>query len=125
MIGLSIAKLLKQDAVLLNLVPEANIFPYVANENTPLPILIYTIDNLDSIYSKDGWAQDEISFSVISLSEDYATLQTIVKEVRNALLMKSDTNTLRIETVGMAEGFNIGENVFMNKLSFQVKVNSY
>ena len=126
MIGLSIAKLLKaHQALVPGLVLSDSIFPYVANENTPLPIIIYTIDGMDSLYTKDGWVGDEISFSVISLSEDYASLQSIVKEVRNALLMEKDTYTRRFETVGMQEGFSITENVFMNKLSFQVKIDSY
>jgi len=126
MIGLTIAKLLKQNTALTPaLVAGDNIFPYIANENTPLPLLIYTIDSMDSNYSKDGWVNDEIRFSVISLSEDYASLQAIVKEVRNALLMRKDTNSQRIQITGMAEGYSITENVFMNKLNFDVKIDSY
>jgi hypothetical protein len=125
MIGLTIAKLLKQDSALLALVPTGNIFPYVANENTQLPLITYTVDSITSGYMKDGWTGDVVTFSVISYSENYASLQGIAKEVREALHMKTDSGTGRIETSGFQEGFNISENVFMNKLSFTVKINSY
>jgi hypothetical protein len=125
MIGLSIAKLLKADSTLMGLVPAANIFPYVANENTQLPLIVYQIDGINVDYTKDGWAGDDVEFSVISFSEDYASLQAIVLAVRKALEMNTDTNTDRITVTKFQEGFNISENVFMNKLSFKVGIDTY
>jgi len=125
MIGETIIKLLTDSAALLVLVPENNISAYVAQEDTPLPIIVYTIDTVDADYSKDGWVNDMVVFSVISVSDKYDTLQSIVKEVRDALEMQSDTGTLRIIMTGFQEGFNIAEDAFMNKLTFQVQINNY
>ena len=125
MIGLTIAKLLKESGNLLALVSTDNIFPYVANENTQLPLIIYTVDSINPEYTKDGWCGDLINFSVISFSEDYAGLQAISTEVRKALEMQYDTDTQRIYVTGMTEGFNISENIFLNKLTFKIEVNKY
>lgn len=125
MIGLIIAKLLKANTDLVPaLVATNNIFPYAANEDTPLPFIVYTIDSIESEYNKDGWAHDIVSFSVISFSDDYAKLQDIVSEVRTALDFIKDTNTGYIYLIGMVEDYVI-ENIFFNKLSFKVEVNKY
>jgi hypothetical protein len=129
MIGKVITSLLTANTSLLALVPAARIFPYVMNEHTPMPAIIYTIDSLNPTYTKDGWAVDEIPFSVVSFSKDYAILQDIVIQVRLALEWNEgsfdDVTIKRIYVTGMAEGFNLTESVFMNRLSFKVEMNSY
>jgi hypothetical protein len=126
MIGLTVAKLLKQDSVLMGLVPAGNIFPYVANENIPLPLIIYYVDDIIPTYTKDGWANDEGEFSVSSYSENYSNLQDISKEVRNALEMKSDSGTGRITMIGFQEGFSLTEMAFVTKLKFHIQnISSY
>jgi hypothetical protein len=122
MIGKEITALLKANSSLLALVPEGNIYPYVANEDTALPLLIYSIDSVNSEYTKDGWADDLIEFSVASYSEDYSSLQDIVSQVRLALEMKYITDSKRIIMTRFLEGFNITENVFVNKLTFRIEV---
>jgi hypothetical protein len=123
--GITISTLLKANSALLALVPTGNIFPYVANENTALPIIIYTIDSINPEYSKDGWACDDCNFSIISISDDYANLQLIVAQVRAALEIKKTSDTDRITMTGQDEGYNITESVFMNKLTFNVKIITY
>jgi hypothetical protein len=120
MIGIEIATLLKANHALLALVDTDSIFPYVANEDTPLPLIIYTIDSLEPEYDKEDWDKDIYTFSVVSFSEDYATLQLIAAQVRIALELQHGTNTERILLTGQSEGYNITENVFLNKLSFSV-----
>lgn len=129
MIGKVIKSLLIANADLLALLPEASIFPYVLNEDTALPAIIYTINSLESDYTKDGWNWDDITFSVISLSGNYNMLQSIVLQVRTALELKYATvEGIVIEKIyltGMEEGFNLTESVFMNRLTFTVKMNTY
>lgn len=129
MIGKVIKSLLIANADLLALLPEASIFPYVLNEDTTLPAIIYTINSLESDYTKDGWNWDDITFSVISLSGNYNMLQSIVLQVRTALELKYATvEGIVIEKIyltGMEEGFNLTESVFMNRLTFTVKMNTY
>lgn len=129
MIGKAIASLLTSHTALTALIPEERIFPYVLNENTPLPAIIYTIDTVSAYYSKDGWANDEVVFSVSTFSDDYARLQDIANEVRNALEWESGTvagiTLNKIRQQGLIEGFSISENVYVNRLTFNVIVNGY
>ncbi len=129
MIGKVIVSLLKTNNDLTALVPESSVYPYVITENTPLPAIIYTIDNMVPGYSKDGWVSDEISFSIISFSVDYAVLQDIIMQVRKALELEDgkfdDITIKRVHMTGFQEGFNLNEKAFMNKLSFIVEMNSY
>jgi hypothetical protein len=123
MIGKAIATLLKENTALIALVPEVNIYPYVINENTQLPAIIYTVDNLDTVYDKDGWCQDDWRFSVISFSDNYSTLQNIVEQIRLSLELKRGIEEgiyfKQIYLTGQSEGYNISEDVFMNKLTFE------
>jgi len=129
MIGKVISALLKANAPLLVLVPTGNIYPYVINENTTLPAIVYLIDSIEAEYTKDGWAGDNVTFSVISFEKDYAALQAIVTLVRTALELKSGTTASitywNILLESMMEGYNIDENVFLNKLTFSTRVGSY
>jgi hypothetical protein len=129
MIGKVIKHLLDDSTALNILVPTANKFPYVINENTPLPALVYTVDSLEPQYDKDGWVYDACTFSVVTFSDNYALLQSVVLEVRKALELMSGTNegitTNNIYLDGQFEGYNITEDVFMNKLTFTVEITDY
>jgi len=128
MIGKNIKYLLDQNNSLLLLVPTARIFPYVINEDTPLPSIVYTIDSVVPEYTKDGWAGDLVTFSVVTLSDNYSTLQDIVVEVRAAMDFLSYTvgevEIGRVRVEGMEEKY-LGENIFMNKLTFSTTMKSY
>ena len=129
MIGKAIVSLLNANEDLLALVPAANIYPYVINEDTSLPAIVYTIDSLAPEYTKDGWVGDECVFSIISFSDNFSSLQDISMEVRTALELESGTNggitTERIYLTGQSEGYNITENVFLNRLTFSTIITGY
>jgi hypothetical protein len=126
MIGKVIRSLLDDSGALVALIPVANMYPYVMNENTVLPAIVYTVDSMEAVYNKDGQVQDSYSFSVVSFSNDYAALQTIVSLVRAALELKRGTvegTTIQpIYLSGMQEGYDLGSNIFMNRLTFNVNV---
>jgi len=129
MIGKLIYNLLSTNTDLTDLVPSNSMYPYIANENTPLPAIIYTIDSLTSEYDKNGWVNDTCTFSVVSFSDNYSLLQDIVLQVRNSLeLMKGIISTYtvnRLQLEGLSEGYNITENCFLTKLTFSVQITSY
>jgi hypothetical protein len=125
MIGKTIVKLLKANATLLTLVNTNSIFPYVAAVDTPLPFITYAITSIDIIYTKDGWANDIVTFTVSSAHTDYSSLQNIVNEIRKALEFIDDTNIQKIMLTGFKEGFDINWEAFGNELTFEVQVNSY
>jgi hypothetical protein len=125
MIGQIIVSLLKDSENLLALVASDSIFPYIANENTTLPLIVYNIDSVSPAYTKDGWAGDVVDFSIISVSNSYPELQEIIAAVRESLELKNTDSTQRIILTGMLEGYNISENAFMNKMSFKIGIKEY
>lgn len=129
MIGKVIMSLLSDSVALTALVPATKMFPYVMNENTALPALVYTIDNVSPEYDKDGWTHDQCTFSVVSFSADYSTLQDIVAEIRDALERQHGTvESIDIGWIymrGQTEGYSPGDDVFLNKLTFDVNIINY
>jgi hypothetical protein len=126
MIGKVIRNLLDDSVALTALVPATNMYPYVMNENTVLPAIVYTIDSMEAEYNKDGQVKDAYVFSVNSFSNDYAVLQTIVAAVRAALeLKRGTTDGIAYEPIylrSMQEAYSTGEDVFGNRLTFEVNI---
>lgn len=134
MTGQVIKKLLSESAELMELIPIDRIFPYVINEGTPLPAMVYTIDTINPEYTKDGWANDTISFSLIIFSENYATLQQMITLSRLALDFKfgdigiTEEDTIKIGHIyfnSQSEGYSLAEDAFLSRLSFTVNTYNY
>lgn len=129
MIGKTIKSILAGNTALTALIPASRMFPYVMNEGTILPAIIYTVDSLAPNYSKGGWMLDEVNFSVASFADDYAELQTVASAIRTALELNqigAGTQSInRIYLTGMDESFDPEQNVFGNRLNFIVKINKY
>jgi hypothetical protein len=129
MIGKTIKALLTGNSTLTALVTATKMFPYVMNEDTDVPCIIYTIDSIEPEYTKKEWVLDNISFTVTSFHRDYGSLQPIVTAVRGALELKStgsgtqDINKIYLR--GFTEGYDNGADVFYTRLTFQVKINTY
>ena len=85
MIGKTIKSILTTNSALIAIVPAVKMYPYVMNTDTDLPALVYTIDSVSPTYSKGGWENDLINFTVHAYAKDYTTLQSIVSAVRTAL----------------------------------------
>jgi len=129
MTGVLISYLLKDSAALLALVNTGSIFPYIINEDTALPAIVYTIDSVGPSYTKDGWSGDTVTFSVVCFSNNYASLEAIAWEIRDALELKSGTYSgivyWNILLTTQSEGYNIAEDVYMNKQTFSVEIVEY
>jgi hypothetical protein len=129
MIGKTIKSILTGDSTLIALVPAVRMFPYVMNEDTVLPAIVYTIDSVSPDYNKGGWALDEVMFSVFSFSKDYAQLQSVALAVRGALELSTagyGTESIgNIYLIAVDEGYDQGADTFFNKQQFTVKTNSY
>jgi hypothetical protein len=128
MIGKTIKNILTTNHSLTALVPVSGIYPYVINENTTLPAVVYTVDSILPEYNKGGWANDEISFTVFIASKDYSQLQNIIVAVRNALELNStgySTQEInKIYFTSFEEGY-IDMDTFFSRLTFNVIVNKY
>jgi hypothetical protein len=129
MIGKTIKSILTTNSALIALVPAVNIFPYVCNEGTAAPAIVYSIESLVPEYTKGSWVCDTITFSINSFAKDYNTLSQISSAVRTALELNqtgySTQNINRIYLQSMDEGYDLDNDVFGNKLTFVVKINSY
>jgi hypothetical protein len=128
MIAKTINTLLTGGSSLVTLVG-TKIFPYVMNENTELPAIVYTVDSLSPEYTKGGWSGDYIQFSVHSFSKSYTELQNVVDAVRDAVELKetgySGQEISRITLTSQEEGFDNEAGVFYNKQTYNVKLNNY
>lgn len=128
MIAKTINTLLTGGASLVALVG-TKIFPYVMNEDTSLPAIVYTVDSLTPEYNKSSWSGDHIQFSVHSFAVSYTSLQDVVDAVRDAVELKatgySGQEISRIILIGQEEGFDNEAGVFYNKQTFNVKLNNY
>lgn len=128
MIGKTIKSLLAAESTLTALV-STNIYPYVMNEDTILPAVVYMINSLEADYSKGGWHGDLYTFSVVSFDKDYGDLQDVVTAVRTALEMKrTGYGTQEIGEIyvdGFEEGYDTGADTFFNKLIFRLKLKNY
>lgn len=128
MIGKTINTLLTGHAALVTIVG-TKIFPYVMNEDTDLPAVVYTVDSLTPGYTKGGWAYDDIQFSVHSFEKSYSALETLADTVRDAVELKKTGYTGQeighIYLIGQEEGFDNEAGVFYNKQSFNLKLNNY
>lgn len=127
MIGKEITELLKANTDLTDIVPGANIFPYIINEDTPLPTIIYTINGSAPDYNKTGYAGEMVRFTVLCLSRNYAQLQDIINEARAALEFKTGSGRIinKIYLTGCDESFNLSEEVYIAKLNFETYINFY
>jgi hypothetical protein len=123
-IGTIIVDFLTANDSLLVLVPEANIYPVVANEDTPLPFIVYHYSVVNVEYEKDGWADDECNFSVSAVSGDYANLQDIVGQIRASLELQRTADTRRIQLTGIDEPAWI-DNMYGQRLNFSVVIDNY
>lgn len=126
MLAKLITNILANDANLTSLIPSTSMYPYVMNSGTPLPGIVYTIDSIIPEYDKSGWADDQCIFSVVSFSDNYAILQSIVSAVRSALELKTGTyeniSIDKIYLTGRLEGYNINEDVYLSKLTFSARL---
>jgi hypothetical protein len=129
MIGKTIKSILYNNGTLTSLVPTSRMFPYVMNEDTVLPAIVYTIESVSPVYSKGGWMGDEILFAVHSFADDYPTLQSIVSAIRNGFEWnRSGSGTQSIQNIelnSMDEGYDQNSDVFLNRLTFKVIINKY
>lgn len=127
MIGKEITELLKANTDLTDIVPGVNIFPYIINEDTPLPTIIYTINGSAPDYNKTGYAGEMVRFTILCLSRDYGQLQDITNEVRAALEFKTASPRIinRIYLTGYDEAFNLSEEIYIARLNFETYINFY
>lgn len=82
-IGKYLRKSMVESEELTDIVSPDCIFPLIANEDTPLPYIIYSRENISSEYTKDFLVSEEVGVSIDIFSKDYTESCEIASIVRN------------------------------------------
>lgn len=121
-----INKFLTESEAVTALVEVQNIRPLIL-QPTIFPYISFMHGNISSSYTKDGWYEDSTTVDIISVSDDYGQTVEIAEAVRELLEEKAykddDIYISQIRLVGSTE--DQIENVFVQRLSFDVKVTAF
>lgn len=121
LIGKTIYKLLTESDELKEYVGN-KIYPLVADENVSFPFVIYYRTNIKNLTNKDGYYEDEVSFSVIVVSNKYLESLEIANIIRSIFEKRQLTEDIYNVTVeDIDEDFR--ENAYIQQLYFNCKMN--
>ena len=121
-----INKFLTESEAVTELVKVSNIRPLVLAPTT-FPYISFMHGNINSEYTKDGWSEDTTEVVIICVSDDYGQTVDIAEAVRelleNSVYKDEDIYISQIRFSGATE--DQIENVFVQRLSFNVKVSAF
>ena len=121
-----INKFLTESETVTSLVSVQNIRPLILAP-TIFPYVSFMHGNIQSSYTKDGWCEDSTEVTIIAVSDDYSQTVDIAEAVRDLL----DNKAYKDEDIYISEMRLSGatedqiENVFVQRLSFDVKVSAF
>ena len=121
-----INKFLTESEAVTSLVSVQNIRPLILAP-TIFPYISFMHSNITSAYSKDGWVEDRTEVTIICVSDDYGQTVEIAEAVRELL----DVKAYRDDDIYISEMRLSGatedqiENVFVQRLSFTVKISAF
>lgn len=105
-----------------------NVYPVIAEESTSFPFIIYRRSSISvTDYSKDGYSEDMVDFSVMVASQNYEESCEIANEIRKLLEKKfkvfdnMEINDCRM--VGISESYT--DNAYVQSLDFQCTINKH
>lgn len=124
LLGAAVYEHLTQDTEIQQYVND-RIYPItVTKEDTPFPFIVYSKTGIDTTYSKDDLASEDVEIQIIVCSHKYIESIYIAQAVRNSLELKSGTiqgNVVkRIELISVEEDFYA--DAFFQKLIFKFKL---
>lgn len=121
-----INKFLTESEAVTALVNVSNIRPLVL-QPTEFPYISFMHSNIMSDYTKDGWFEDTTEVVIICVSDDYSQTIDIAQAVRELL----EYNAYKDDNIYISQILFSGatedqiENVFVQRLTFQVKVTAF
>ena len=121
-----INKFLTESEAVTALVEVQNIRPLILAP-TIFPYISFMHGNIQSSYTKDGWSEDTTEVTIIAVSDDYSQTVDIAEAVRELL----DNKAYKDEDIYISEMRLSGatedqiENVFVQRLSFTVKISAF
>ena len=121
-----INKFLTESEAVTSLVSVQNIRPLILAP-TIFPYVSFMHGNISSSYTKDGWSEDTTEVTIIAVADDYSQTVDIAEAVRELL----DNKAYKDEDIYISEMRLSGatedqiENVFVQRLSFTVKISAF
>ena len=103
---------------------DSKIYPLVAENTTTFPFVTYYRDNISPIsFTKDGYCQDEVYFTINVVSDHYTQTLEIANIIRKLMEgLRGDNNIYDCYMTNIDENFV--ENSYVQTLQFQCKVES-
>ena len=103
---------------------DSKIYPLVAENTTTFPFVTYYRDNISPIsFTKDGYCQDEVYFTINVVSDHYTQTLEIANIIRKLMEgLRGDDNIYDCHMTNIDENFV--ENSYVQTLQFQCKVES-
>jgi hypothetical protein len=93
------------------------------------PSVVYVVESITPQYTKDGWAGDDCTFRVTSYADSYSQAIEVAQAVREALELVSGTHlSIDVENIymtGREEFYQFDADVYIIRLNFTTKINSY
>ena len=110
----------------VNAVLNGKIYPIVAPANTTYPFIVYTrVNSFVENLTKDGWMNDNCSFQITVVTENYIQGVELADAVRDLFEnCRISTEELTMENIRMtscSEAFN--EDEFIQNLNFTCEAN--
>lgn len=102
------------------------VYPIVAPANTTFPFIVYTrVNSFVENLTKDGWLNDNCSFQITIVSDNYGQGAELADEVRelfeNCRLSTNELTVSNIRMTSASESFNADE--YIQNLNFTCEAN--
>lgn len=122
LIGKTIYKLLTDSDELKKYV-DNKIYPLIADDGVTFPFIIYYRTSIRNTVCKDGYYEDEVSFSIIAVSNSYIQSLEIANIIRSIFEKKKLTDTIYNCTVeDIDEDYR--DNAYVQQLDFNCKISN-
>lgn len=120
LIGKTIYKLLTESKELKEYVGE-KIYPLIADDGVSFPFVIYYRTNIRNSVNKDGYYEDEVSFTILTVSNSYIESLEIANIIRSIFEKKKLTeNIYNCAVEDIDEDFR--ENAYIQQIYFNCKM---
>ena len=103
------------------------VFPLIAELGTQFPYLAFSKTYITPTYTKDFYTEDTVGVEIVVAATDYLESLEIANIVRSIFeckkLRTEDLNISQITFDSITEGYDDLANAFVQRLSFNFKVN--
>lgn len=124
LIGKKIKSILSNNSELYEQV-KGQIYPLLANQNTKYPFIVYSRDNVEAKYCKDGNFQDDVAVTFVIVSDNYEESVEVANKVRKTF----ESLEYEDDDIYIADSFLIGvqentqEDAYVQKLTLKFNIN--